>query len=299
MSNNHVNRTLILSQVFSGIGIGILLGLIMGLSVSPVVKTILGAMSGILAAFLGLQESFFSKQGEADQSKVYSRILTSSIRAGSFGFACIIGLLWGMYMRTHDTLTVSVKEQVEKWTDADYEDDLAREIVLFQKLKLFQKSGDLMMDSKIAEKAGATIDAGSGFLFSKEDMLIYCVSLNLEVKWGNNVENALEGYDGINDLVKTYATNLRKLPPNSQEIIMKKVKDLVCVLGNGTDKELDNFCDDMKKTINYANISESLEDLSSSDMFELAVLANTINTYVEQDKDRSDLMRSIMNVICE
>lgn len=300
MSNNRVSKTLIVSQVFSGIGIGILLGLIMGLSVSPVVKTILGALSGILAAFLGLQESFFAKQGETDQSKVNSRLLFSSIRAGSFGFACVFGLLWGMYMRTHDTLTNSVEEQVEKWTDAKYKDDLAREIVLFQKLKLFQKSGDLMIDPKLAETVSETIDASSGFLFSKEEMLNYCVSLNLEVKWGNNVENALEGYDGINDLVKNYTSELRKLKPVEQADIMTKVKDLICVLGNGSDDDFDNFCTNVKGSINYDTISQSLDDISSStNILEMGVLSRAILTHTETDKDRSSLTRSIMKIICE
>src|SRR5210317_265367 len=110
MSSPRSNRSIFYSQVFSGIGIGLLLGIIIGLSASPVVKTILGALSGLLAAFLGLQESLFSKQ-EEDINKVNNRIYLNSIRAGSFGIATVIALLIGMYMRTHGVLSITIEKQ--------------------------------------------------------------------------------------------------------------------------------------------------------------------------------------------
>ena len=113
MSSTESQRGIIITQVFSGVGMGLLVGIIVGLSVSPVVKTILGALAGLLAAFLGLQDSFYSKQQEEDATKVYDRIKMSSIRAGSFGLACAVGILFGVFVRTHDLLTITIKDQVK------------------------------------------------------------------------------------------------------------------------------------------------------------------------------------------
>ena len=293
------SRSIFLSQIFAGLGIGLLLGIIMGLSVSPVVKTILGSLSALLAAFLGLQESVFSKQAEEDQQKVKNRLYLNGIRAGSFGFATVIGLLFGIYTRTHNVFSTSIKQQVKEWTDAGVQDSLAHELVIYQKFKLFKKTGALNIDTKIAEKAAETMDPNSGFLFSKEDMLNYCTRLDVETTWNNSAANALEGYEGTDELVKTYAIELRKLEEDAQLEIMKLVKDLVCHLGNGTEADYESFCNDINNSVNYSNISESLDDISSSSNIQfMAMLAYTILNNVESDNDRISLVKAIIAILC-
>lgn len=291
-------RSLFYSQLFSGIGIGLLLGIIIGISVSPVVKIILGALAGLLAAFLGLQESLFSKQ-EEDVEKVNNRIYLSSIRAGAFGMATVIALLIGMYMRTHGVLSITIKKQVENWTDAGVKLPLAEELVIYEKFKLFKKDGLLLVDTKQAELASEKGNSGDGFLMTKEEMQSFCVSLNVENMWGNSVQNALEGYGGLGTQIATYARELEKIQDeSSQRSMMDSVKDLVCFLGNGTDEAYEQFCNDMD-SLDYSNINLSLENLASSGpSMEMGMVASTILQNVENEADKVSLTKAIIEMIC-
>jgi len=299
MNAPRTRRSLFYSQLFSGIGIGLLLGIIIGLSVSPVVKTILGALSGLLAAFLGLQESLFSKQDE-DPEKVANRIYLNGIRAGSFGIATVIALLAGMYLRTHGVLSISIEQQVKNWTNAGVDQPLAEELVIYEKFKLFKKESILNVDTKQAELAAEKNNSSDGFLFTKEEMQNYCVALDVEVKWGGSVQNALEGYGGMDPMVVNYATELRNTDENGQREIMDAVKNLACVLGNGTDEEYAQFCKEMNNLLGYSNITESLNDIaSSSQVREMGLLANSILVHISEDADKVSLTTAIMGMICK
>ncbi|NIT56609.1 MAG: hypothetical protein GWN00_10360, partial [Aliifodinibius sp.] len=282
MSNEESQKGIVVSQIFSGVGIGLLLGIIVGLSVSPVVKTILGSLAGLLAAFLGLQDSFFSKQGEEDFSKVQSRIKMSGIRAGSFGLFCVIGILLGIVLRTHEVLTISVKEQVQRWVEAGYDSSYARNLVVYQRLRIQPDSAGFKIDPQLA---ATTIDAASGFLFTKKEMQNYCVSLSVS-KYNDSVDNTLEAYDGMKPEIRELAANIRKVPEPHRATIINSVVDLICYLGD-SEMKLEDFCESLKKNINYNDIEQTLADLTSSDTYDLAMLANNILTYVPDEQDKS------------
>jgi len=299
MNTTRSSTSIFYSQIFSGIGIGILLGVIMGLSISPVVKTILGALAGLLVAFLGLQENLFAKQGEEDQEKITNRIFINSIRAGSFGMATVIGLFLGMYLRTHEVLSLSKKQQVKNWTDAGFNDSLAEELVIYQNFKLFKRSGLLHIDTKLAEIAAQKIDPNSGFLMSKEEMKNYCISLDVEKRYNNSAQNALEGYEGDAKLI-AYAKELSAIPEVGQLEIMNSVKNLICFLGNGTDDDYKEFCNDIQKNINYSNINFSLDEIaSSSNIREMGLVANAILRHAISEKDKTNLTKAILAITCE
>jgi hypothetical protein len=295
VSSTESQRGIIITQVFSGVGMGLLVGIIVGLSVSPVVKTILGALAGLLAAFLGLQDSFYSKQQEEDATKVYDRIKMSSIRAGSFGLACAVGILFGVFVRTHDLLTITIKDQVQRWVDAGYNDDYARALVVYQKFKILPDSGKFKIDTRVAE-AGETIDPASGFLFSKQDMQNYCRDLSLD-KYKGNVETRLEAYDVMKPEIRNFAADIRNIPEVSRATIINSVVNLICFLGN-SEINLEDFCQSLNNKIDYNNIQQTLETLTSSEHFELAVLAKDILMNVPKDEHKRSLMKSIMEVIC-
>lgn len=177
MSDKRQQNFILLSQVFAGMGIGILMGLIIGLSVSPVVKSILGTLSGLLGVFLGLQDSIFGKKEVAINS--LSPIILSSVRTGSFGIFCVLAILFGLYLRTHDTIGMSVENQVKKWTDAGYDSTMARELAMYEKLNmtsmklltLHEKS--MVIESDSLQKMVSTPEVGGsagGFLFSYKSL---------------------------------------------------------------------------------------------------------------------------------
>lgn len=295
MSTNQKLKGMVFSQIFSGAGIGLLVGVIVGLSVSPVVKTILGALAGLLAAFLGLQENFYSKQSEEDASKIFSRIKNASIRAGSFGFACVFGILLGITLRTHDALTISIKSQVQNWVDAGYDTNFARSLVVYQKFKFLPDSVGLKV-TPISSEAANTMDQYGGFLFSKEDMQNYCVSLSMS-KYNDSVEYTLEAYDGMKHEIKNLAANIRKVPEQSQAEIINSIVDLICYLGN-SDFKLENFCQSIKAGIDYQNIEQTLNHFTNSEHQQLAMLANNILMSVSDNEIKTSLFKSIMEVIC-
>jgi hypothetical protein len=108
------NHNLALS-FYSGAGIGILFGIIMGLSVSPTVAIVLGALTAILAAILGLNDLSFSN--------------AKAVRIGSFGFACVLGILAGMYIRTHGTLSPNSEVLMAEYQRLGFSDEQAREFI--------------------------------------------------------------------------------------------------------------------------------------------------------------------------
>ena len=90
-------------------------GVIMGLSVTPTVTIVLGALTAILAAILGLNDLSFSN--------------AKAVRIGSFGFACVLGILAGMYIRTHGTLSPSSEVLMAEYQRLGYSDEQAREFI--------------------------------------------------------------------------------------------------------------------------------------------------------------------------
>jgi hypothetical protein len=95
------NRGLI--NILSGFALGALIGIVVGLSVSHVVGLILGALTSLLAAFFGLTVS----SGQPDQGVLRGN---SSV-IFSFSISCVICILAGIYIRTHNYLGQSIGEQ--------------------------------------------------------------------------------------------------------------------------------------------------------------------------------------------
>jgi hypothetical protein len=56
MNRSNGNAPIGLSHVIAGAGIGLLVGTLVGLSLSPVVGVVLGGLTALLAAFLGLSD---------------------------------------------------------------------------------------------------------------------------------------------------------------------------------------------------------------------------------------------------
>src|SRR5688500_20396205 len=100
-------------QIFSGIGLGALVGRWVALSTAHVVGSVIAALTALLAGFFGLSNT---------------QVDTSGWRIGSFGFACIIGVIAGLWIRNGGELLPTVESQIGEWTSAGYPEEQAREL---------------------------------------------------------------------------------------------------------------------------------------------------------------------------
>ncbi len=121
-------------NIFAGLGMGLLVGIIIGLSVSPVVKVILGALASLLAAFLGLQPGQKDDAASEDKpGRMLSKLQQNSLKAGSFGLACVLAIFLGLFIRNHNVFERSLDTQVNEWKKAGYDLDYARQLIVLEK----------------------------------------------------------------------------------------------------------------------------------------------------------------------
>jgi hypothetical protein len=108
------------TSILGGSGVGLLLGMVVGLSSSPVVGAVVGALAAGLLALLGLKEK------DVDLTAV------QCLRLGCFGFACCLGVVIGLWLRTSDRLSPRLTEQQQQWKAIGFSDDETRKIVLYR-----------------------------------------------------------------------------------------------------------------------------------------------------------------------
>lgn len=123
-ANGNENNSLlnILTSFFNGLGVGLLLGLLLGLAVSPVVSAIIGTLSSLLVVLLGLKENYLNA--------------VKSIRIGSFGLFCVIGILLGMYIRNHNAMAPSLQSLYDEYRAMGFSEPEARDFIAYQQFDL-------------------------------------------------------------------------------------------------------------------------------------------------------------------
>jgi hypothetical protein len=130
------NSASVSATIFAGIGIGLLTGILLGMSVSNVVGTVIAGLTALLAAFLGLSEKASKPPADQDTNDTkYPEVRSSSLRIGSFGLACVGGIMLGVYIRTHDSLSPSVETRYEAWKRIGFTEKEARELIAFERIK--------------------------------------------------------------------------------------------------------------------------------------------------------------------
>ena len=215
-----------LIHIFSGLGIGLLIGIIVGLSVSPVVSVILGALASLLAVFLGLQEGLGTNVGqdEAQYQKVTQRLRVSSLKAGSFGFACVAGILIGLFIRNTEAFSPSMADRINELTTAGFSQDYARELVVFQKYGINPKTGEVQYTEMQKAQTGA--------LFADVNPEDFCGDLSMD-KYGNDVEKVLRAYRRReNDQLTQLADAIEQLniPVENQSKLIIAIEEVICGL---------------------------------------------------------------------
>ncbi len=205
-------------DVFSGLGIGLLVGLIVGMSVSPVVSIILGALVSLLAVFLGLQNE---GSAEAESPKALSRVRANGVRIGSFGFACVAGIMLGVYIRAHQVFSAPIEQQVAKWTNAGYDPAEARKLVAFQQLGVKPTGVEIVQ--------GELQKGGSSALFA--DLAEINLCNQLDPGRYADAQEVLRAYRAEdNAVLSTLADKIERLPAREQTIALQATGDALCEL---------------------------------------------------------------------
>ena len=110
-------------EIFAGLGLGLLIGLIIGLSIAEVTGVILAALTSLLAAFFGLRSSIDGEKG-------------NQIIIGTFGFSCILAILLGIFIRTHNSFSPSIENDIETYKKAKLTDKEVKDLILFKEFGL-------------------------------------------------------------------------------------------------------------------------------------------------------------------
>jgi hypothetical protein len=195
-------------NALAGIGIGMLLGIAVGLSSSPVIGVVVGAMGTGLLALLGLK----------DNTAIPNP--AQALRLVGFGFACTVGLLVGLLLRTSDVLSPKLISQQEQWKSIGFSEDEAKKVVLYQRVGLLlpplvTPPGNLQLAGK-----------SSTSLFAGNSQMDVCSATNSS-SFASTDEH-LNALDQAGGRLREFANTLRGLKPDEQKRILASINHLAC-----------------------------------------------------------------------
>jgi hypothetical protein len=219
---------MLIAQIFSGAGVGLLLGILLGLSSSPVVSLVVGALAAVLATFIGIRgpnKDSLEAPGEATNGAQRKGL---AFRAGAFGFTCIVGLLTGIYLRTHDSLSPprpSLKQQVDELVSVGFSAAEARRIAVLHSLDAERAEAKPADAVRASESAGAV---QSTLLFGTSAET--CDRVNVDRF--KNMTTAIAAYNAMGEsalLRIAQAINQQPLDDKARMALLRSVVEAVCV----------------------------------------------------------------------
>ena len=131
-SLEHLHRKGRFSSTCSIAALGLLLGILTGLSTSPVVGSLVGTLATVLVVSVNyLLKTHHDRRESAPPVDPRNQDLfpLQGYWLAVFCLSCIVGVFSGIWIRTHDLLSPSIRTKVHWWTEAGYPEDEARKIV--------------------------------------------------------------------------------------------------------------------------------------------------------------------------
>lgn len=291
------------SSFFNGLGVGLLLGLLLGLAVSPVVSAIIGTLSSLLVILLGLNENYLNP--------------VKSIRIGAFGLFCVIGILSGIYIRSHNTLSPSLQSLNKDYRAMGFSAKDALDFIAYQEFNLVpanwtkkdtnavtglttDKATDHVDSEKSEQRQLVTneenmsakkrnsvlysseVDAGTCYILesSNEKMSFTDIKMNFVVAGGTWKELA-------SDLDPS-------LPEKVRGTALIILRDIFCATGgSGTIKVKCNKLQDVNAAASLENIRKTL--LSSGEVWNKIVLK--VDNKIDKDYQKT-LYISLTKILC-
>lgn len=214
--------------LYSGAGIGLLIGVLMGLALSPTVGVIIGALASVLAVLLGLNDAHFSN--------------SKAVRIGSFGFACVIGALLGIFIRVNSLLAPDIKSQFDAYVDVGYSEKQARDFIAYERFGILDKDWKLhVVKGDGEEKSGSGTPFSASLaqtrsvvgLYSAEEIEESKCKQLAELNEENSLPYILNQMDITGGIWKKLALAVEKeVAQSQQKNALLAIKDVLCAEGN-------------------------------------------------------------------
>jgi len=172
------SRLNLLSAFFNGMGVGLLLGLLLGLAVSPVVSGIIGTLSSLLVVLLGLNENYLNP--------------AKSIRIGSFGLFCVIGILSGKYVVNNNSFAPSIQKDYLEYQKIGFPDSVARDLIAYQKFRLIPEGFKFTIPEGTDSLMNQQFQSSRTVMFSSEVNASQCIILkssNVDMNFADLAHN--------------------------------------------------------------------------------------------------------------
>jgi hypothetical protein len=186
--------------------------------------------------------------GASEYQKEQHNTLFTALRVGWFGIAVVVGILSGLWIRTHEVFKFTIAQSVQHWTDAGYDSAYARKLVTYQRLAIDPNTGELGELTEIQK-------AGMGILFNAVDRATLCGTIDPD-NWDNNWQTAKDAMLEINKVPLTKLVEAIEInvPEDQRFDFLRGLRILVCEMNRKTTR----FCDlggDLNKWLNNEDTS--------------------------------------------
>jgi hypothetical protein len=252
----------IFSSFFNGLGVGLLLGLLLGLAVSPVVSVIIGTMSSLLAVLLGLNENYLNP--------------VKSIRIGSFGLFCVVGILSGIYIRSHNSLAPSLQTSYNEYRAMGFSDKDSRNFIAYQEFNLAPESWTKIDTIKASKQPMDEISehklllSGENVASKKRQSVLYSSEVDAGKCYILESSNEKMSYSDLkmNFVVAggTWKELAAQLDPSLPETVRKKalllLRDVFCAAGGSENVKLK--CENLPNLNDQSSLENIRKSLTSS-----------------------------------
>jgi hypothetical protein len=284
----------IFSSFFNGLGVGLLLGLLLGLAVSPVVSVIIGTISSLLAVLLGLNENYLNP--------------VKSIRIGSFGLFCVVGILSGIYIRSHNLLAPSLQSLYSEYRAMGFSDKDSRNFIAYQEFNLTPESWTKIDTAKAIKQPMAEISehklvvSGENIASKKRQSVLYSSEVDAGKCYILESSSEKMSFSDLkmNFVVaggtwKELATALDTgLPESVRKKTLLLLRDIFCAAGGSENVKMKcNNLQDLNEQSSLENIRKSL---SASDEIWNKIVAET-DKKIEAEYQKQ-LYLSLIKILC-
>ncbi|MDZ7607157.1 MAG: hypothetical protein U5K79_16570 [Cyclobacteriaceae bacterium] len=279
---NGYSRLSLISGFFNGMGVGLLLGLLLGLAVSPVVSGIIGTLSSLLVVLLGLNENYLNP--------------VKSIRIGSFGLFCVIGILSGKYLVNNNSFAPSLEKFYDEYREIGFSDTVARDLIAYQKFRLIPEGFKFSIPAGTDSLMNQQFQSSRTVMFSAEVNASQCIIL----KSSNENTDYVDLAHNFTLAGGTWAELANDIDPELPEKTRSKtlllLRDIFCESEEtGTIKV--QFSPAMQKL----NSGDPLEKIRQTILSDGGRIWNDIASGIDQQIDPADQLRvylSLTKILC-
>jgi hypothetical protein len=275
-------------SLFGGAGIGLLFGIIMGTSVEPLVTTMFGALTAILAAILGLNDKNFNN--------------AKAVRIGAFGFFCVIGAYFGLFVRSHNLLSPSLVGMKEEYLAVGYTEQQALNFITQKAFGTALYPGtssssdgidNVDVTSAIAVIDSSVIKQHSSLLFSAPVELSGCDELEYTDD-SLPLEEIVNNFELTGGVWETLGLHVAEnVIEDRQKSILLSVKDSACQVNN-VDEDSCSTIDQYLLQQSYQEVLLSIAGLNDG----WKKIANSIDESELSLEEKTLSLTLVKNTLC-